>query len=425
MERKNITITGEQASWITDNDINLSQFVQSKISEAMGGDLWDRSELFHKPGVTVGRNVAGDNDRVVYDRFNSDMDFNLLVGGGQGVGKTYATGKLLSQRRSFDNDIVYLSKFHSPLLEHVSDMLQYAGGMNLNPLMIKEVGMDKTPNGNSKYSKLKAVLDMSAATTDTDLREGHYRLFTRAVSRAYARNDIHVGEPTTYSNVSPTVRGELIPVLGDISAGLLDVNENGTFIENQKHKAIDILSVLEQFGEDGDLSRFGGQSDFELPDNNFVHVALEGTPGAEEVSDLQMFLLMTEIIESAKVTNRNTIVVLDHVTGLFDNPYIRDVFGQYLRNARHHNISIQLNTVELKNVLNDGLIHQFSHKLLFKSQLTDDEANQLNLSDEQAATVQRLGAGNELGDHSDALFRLPDWGWSPIRIPPLDEDKIS
>ena len=38
MERKNITIREDQAEWIDENYLNLSQFVQSKLDERMDDD---------------------------------------------------------------------------------------------------------------------------------------------------------------------------------------------------------------------------------------------------------------------------------------------------------------------------------------------------------------------------------------------------
>lgn len=48
MDRKNITIREDQSEWVHERDVNLSQFVQEQLDEAMGPSDDDLAQAYRE-----------------------------------------------------------------------------------------------------------------------------------------------------------------------------------------------------------------------------------------------------------------------------------------------------------------------------------------------------------------------------------------
>lgn len=48
MDRKNITIREDQSEWVSDNEVNLSRFVQEQLDEAMGPSEDDLAQAYRE-----------------------------------------------------------------------------------------------------------------------------------------------------------------------------------------------------------------------------------------------------------------------------------------------------------------------------------------------------------------------------------------
>ena len=425
MQRVNLTIKDYHAQWREENNINLSRFVQSKIDEEMGGEVWEHSDLFHEPGVTIGRHIKT-NSRVVYDRFRSPTGYNMLVLGDTGVGKTHGEGYHLSQREQFNNGIVYIDPMDSEeICDRVDGTNVHIGGeIRLNPLRVEPFdGVDPDIAGHltakNKMKLLEAFFGTVAVDGVSDFFEPSQglesvldhpvgRILSDAVEHAYDDVGIDLSDPSTLSKESPTIQDNLIPVLEDYR----DTADEGTVPE----VAEKLLSILEPFEEGNELSNLGGKSELDLDQYGSTYITIDKEMPVETITTL----LLGEANEWAKQCDQKSIITVDDSRHLFRTKEGIEVVEQLLRHARHHNTSIQMHACTVDPFATPegkAVLDQFDHKLIYRiERLEKQTADLLGLDEPHAKFVQNADPGNEDRGFAEAVFTTPSRGWYPLKI---------
>lgn len=426
--RKTLSIKEHHEQWLEQNNVSPSQLLQTTIDEKMGNDVWDIDKLIHEPGVTVGRHRKTD-DRIVYDRFRSPQDYNVFVGGDIGSGKTYGAGYHLSQRTHFNNGIVYIDPFQNEQIQNRlgATRIHVGDDIKLNPLQIEPVSSIDQDTASlispqTKKAMLNGILAQCWRLYGTEPKEkpvtspnSIQTIFSEVIELAYEQVGIDLEDASTFGNNNPTFQDHLLPILEDIHNGEIRLGITHHLSESEIKAGAGYLSqvVFDPLRQGNELSQFGGKSDLELDPDPAIQLTFSDntTP-----ITLVMNLLFNEAYEWAKQADRNSIIAVEDSHHLLNNEPSHDAMEHILRHARHHDTSIQLHAQTLEP-FSDGLIDQFSHKLVYRYERLDDSQTELlDLTPEQVQFVQHATPGTENIGYAEAILKTPERGWFPLRV---------
>lgn len=434
MERKNITMKKHQAEWVENNDdFELSKEVRELVNKAMNAEQWEQNTIQHQSGVYIGRNsVTGEENK--YNRFDSPFDSNVLIAGQIASGKTATSMIEFSQYLTSDTNqtplIITIDNYGA--MKKFTDKhngITYNVGSSefaINPfdLWQPETRWDK----NEFYSQIRGLFNtvFDSLNIAFDIDEHQWDMLFTIIDTLYRDKNIDVTTLDTSVTNPPTIRDDLIPTLIELNTGQSDLYSELSYeYAFIKQTARTVLTKLRPLYQQSTLTgRMTGDTTIQLPEHaDLLH--FDCSEISTDLSPIQ-YLLYMKLYQWASSIDRNVIIHLDDPRQLLQNEYSHELLTTNHRNSRHNDISVQLTTVSLTELVEqpfaDPLLGNTSHVLIHRlEEISDEAVNTLNLSPDHTEFIKNCTIGNAQKEYSEGVLSLPNMGNQPVQIYPHTE----
>jgi hypothetical protein len=439
MERKDITIGDAHQNWLEKHpDYNLSQQVRNMLDNEMESEQWATTPVTHTPGITLGEHTLTQNE-ITYNRFDSPFDSNWLITGGVGNGKT--TGSLIHLNQYITNpDITTPVIITLDTLGTTTQFTTHHDGIQhtitdntgINPLHVTPY-TNTTDKPVDKLSQLKpffntvfgALTDVSQTTNS--LTPDTWSVLSYAIETIYNEQEIDITNPATYDSPSPTIRDDLIPLLTKIGN---KVHETTTPhpIDKDAQIAADILTKLTSLQINNAIpGRFTGHTELTPPTTSPPPVIqFDFTNTSHDDNASLLYSALIDVYGYAAALEENVIIYIDESRHFLQHPSIMNGLTELFRNTRHHHISMQLATQTIEEFTTANNFQELwglsSHKLMYQDESINAISNAaINMNNEQKQHVKHAKSGSAQTGYSEAVLKLPNIDWQPVRIT-LDSD---
>jgi hypothetical protein len=427
---------------------------RSMMSEAVGALMpFASGTLIQDEGVPIGEHAINGSP-IIYDLFTHEQGYNVLTIGNIGAGKSFSTKLRLLRRRFYDADPIIimldpLEGFTGVNSALGGEPIVVGGQYGLNPLEIQAVPPEVLKNnpridpGGAKIKDLKSFFDAFFAMRGDSLGK-KWDTLQRALRTAYERKSINLDDPSTHANESPTIRGELIPVLLEMVTSIEEhtilndvvdeeseveevLEEASEVTQEEKKRAAELLLAMEPFLEGGTLSNLGSHSEFDIQDEDVVYLDLQQQEARGSLG-LMMNLLFSSVYERAKQSDRPIIFCIDEAKYIMKDKSTLEFLAQATRHSRHYDLSLQFITQTIDEFFQHEeakvIADQCAHKFFFRTRgLTGDIASSVGMNEVQEDFVRnKATAGEDEQGYSECLFGVEDRGWYPIHIRASDKE---
>jgi type IV secretory pathway VirB4 component len=323
-------------------EIDPTQIALSGGVGALLGSL-TRSELLEDDGVEMGEH-AFNGTPIIKDPFESETNYNWVVIGDSGSGKSYQTklNALRTRAVKENTKVVILDPmqgFNGIAKAMGAKRITLGGSRGLNPLEIREptdasrqgAGDDVDPLS-EKIRDVLSFFDNFAHRQGIDLGPERMTL-TTAVTEAYRRKGI-TNDIETHSKESPT----LVDVLDVLESMARNPEEFVVRIESEAEEieanATTLINYFRPF-VDGQYQNLAQPSEFDLRDEDVVYLDLSQQEKRQSGGGLMMQLVFSLVYERAKETTDNVVFIIDEARFLMRNTANLEFLGQRVRHSRH------------------------------------------------------------------------------------------
>ncbi|WP_323677643.1 hypothetical protein [Halorubellus sp. PRR65] len=405
-------------------ELDPSQLALGGGVGALLGSL-TRSELLEDDGVEMGEH-AFNGTPLIKDPFESETNYNWVVIGDSGSGKSYQTKlNALRTRAVKENTKVIIldpmQGFNGIAKAMGAKRITLGGSRGLNPLEIRApteasrraAGEDIDPLS-EKIRDVMSFFDNFAHREGIDLGPERMTL-TTAITEAYARNGI-TADVDTHSNPSPT----LVDVLDVLEEMATEPEEFIVRIESEAEEiaanATDLINLFRPF-IDGQYQNLAEPSEFDLRDEDVVYLDLSQQEKRQSGGGLMMQLVFSLVYERAKETTDNVVFIIDEARFLMRDAANLEFLGQRVRHSRHYDTSIRFITQEVNDFFDheeaEAIINNSFVKLLHRTQEIGQWADAFGLNRQQVGFVKNANTG--ANGYSEALAEI-DGTWYPIQL---------
>ena len=442
MARKNISLNQPHIDWVNENNINLSGFVQSKIDEERRQEHWNTDTIIHDPGVELGENIENNHETIIYNRFQHQYNPSWITTGATIPPESNAISRQLSERRELGDTVIRITPLceQSTVRPDTGTRIHIDANSKLNPLHISPVSqsLEDVP---VQFKRLHKQYIHSFFTTFCSLQgrqlpKHESNVLMKAIKPAYQKRGIHLSDPSTYDNPSPTIQDDLLPIL-EIMASKSDDNSpqlrNSTeqnsdpltpsYPENEREVATKLLLTLQPLIEGDSVGNLGGESALDVNKDEVTQITISGT--YSESVGLMVNLILSTVYERMKAPDTNTVIVVDNARYTAVNEDCGEYIESAIRYARHYGISVQLNFKSIAELLQTqntkGILDQTSHKLLFDSEnIPDAGKDMLGLTDIQrehltTGILRNTNTDTSIKTHGNCALHIAGSGWYPLR----------
>ncbi|RLM94334.1 VirB4 family type IV secretion system protein [Haloarcula sp. Atlit-7R] len=420
-----------------EGELDVSQVLLGGGVGSLLGSMNVSSEL-NPNGIEIGEHV-GNGMPLIRDPFDSETNYNQVIIGDSGGGKSYDV-KLQALReasRTDDKMIVMLDPlggFHGVAEALKAQHVVVGGDRGLNPLEIQKPPQDAIDRIGEAFDPLSNKYVSALSFFDNYFRAQGFQdglgekrvILNDALVETYRRKGI-THNVETHSKESPTIR-DLREVLGHMA------NNPGEFDPaNEQQKEV----IAEQAGKlhtylkpfvSGQYQNLGKQSEMDIKDEDFIYVDLEQQESSKGGgSGLMMQLLFQIIYERAKASEKEVIFIIDEAQYMLQDDASLEFLSQRVRHARHFDMSIRFATQNVKDFMRTDeatdIINNSYLTIFHRTREIHEFKDELNLSDTHANFIQDLRTGENY-DHSHALFQINQNEY-PVKIQALPaEDEV-
>lgn len=420
-------------------DIDTTQVLLGGGVGSLLGSINVSSEL-NPDGIEMGEHV-GNGMPLIRDPFDSETNYNQVIIGDSGGGKSYDV-KLQALREASRNDdkmIIMLDPlggFHGVSAALDAEHVVVGGNRGLNPMeiqrpsdeAIERIGDSFDPLSN-KYSSVLSFFDNYFRAQGFSDGLGEKRvILNEAIVETYAEAGI-THDVDTHSKESPTIR-DLRETLSEMAN---NPEEYDPANEDQKEliseQAGQLHTYLKPFVS-GQYQNLGKQSEMDLKNEDFIYVDLEQQESSKGGgSGLMMQLLFQIIYERAKASPKEVIFIIDEAQYMLKDGASLEFLSQRVRHARHFDMSIRFATQNVKDFMRTDeatdIINNSYLTIFHRTKEIQEFKDELGLSDAHANFIETLRAGNNY-DHSHALFQINQDEY-PVKIKalPAEHDVVS
>jgi hypothetical protein len=384
-----------------------------------------RSELLEDDGVEMGEH-AFNGTPLIKDPFESETNYNWVVIGDSGSGKSYQTKlNALRTRAVKENTKVIIldpmQGFNGIAKAMGAKRITLGGSRGLNPLEIREpteasrraAGEDIDPLS-EKIRDVMSFFDNFAHREGIDLGPERMTL-TTAITEAYARKGI-TPDLDTHSNPSPT----LVDVPDVLEEMATEPEEFIVRIESEAEEiaanATELINYFRPF-TDGQYQNLAEPSEFDLRDEDVVYLDLSQQEKRQSGGGLMMQLVFSLVYERAKETADNVVFIIDEARFLMRDAANLEFLGQRVRHSRHYDTSIRFITQEVNDFFEheeaEAIINNSFVKMLHRTQEIGQWADAFGLNSQQVGFVKNASTGTN--GYSEALAEI-DGTWYPIQL---------
>ncbi|SEO17266.1 hypothetical protein SAMN05216388_100914 [Halorientalis persicus] len=387
----------------------LGQGVGAALSSA------NQSVLIEDSGIEMGYHTFNGSP-IIKDPFESETNYNWVVIGDSGSGKSYSNKlwALRSKLAQQDTRVVILdpmSGFDGLAEALNAERIEIGGSRGLNPLEIKppsgRVAAEQTEGDDPLSTKIKEVMEFFESFAQTQGQSlGKLRPFLNdAVVESYSRKGIsHSIE--THHNDSPTVN-TVIEVLKDMQQSPEDflIGETGN-TDKIKRAAEDLLNLLRPFRK-GQYENLTEETDFNF-DNDVIYLDLKNIEGSQNSGGgLMMKLVFSLVYERAKETPKNVIFLIDEAHYLMSDAESLEFLKTRNRHARHYDTSLRYLTQEVADFFGEDheeqpILNNTFIKVFLRLDEIRDHADQFNLNPQMIDFIDNANTGKN-HDYSQAL----------------------
>ena len=456
LKKKDQEATHRSASPVPVDEIDMKR---SMMDEHVGALFpFVGSTILQEGGIPLGEN-AQNRTPILYDRFTHGNGYNWLTIGNIGAGKSFSTKTHHVRRRARDDDTILiwldpLEGFAGPCEALDGQHILVGGNLGLNPLEVEPVSEEKleaNPQldpGGAKLKDLKSFFTSHWEMRGRDSGLGElWNTLESAIRDAYALQGINLDDPTTFDNPNPTIREHLIPVLldrivdvkdnsavRDLIAGregydvekIMDTEGVEAALDEERRRAVQLLLGMQPFAEGGAMDHLGGESEFNIGEEDIVWLDLQLQEGRDTLG-LMMKLLFSSVYERAKTTDKKVIFAIDEARYIMKDKSALSFIEQRTRHSRHHNLSIQLITQTVDEFFQHEeakyIADNCAHKLIFRTEgLTNEYADLIGMNPAQANFARTAKEGDEERGYSEGVLGISGHGWTPIHISASDTE---
>jgi type IV secretory pathway VirB4 component len=162
-------------------------------------------------------------------------------------------------------------------------------------------------------------------------------------------------------------------------------------------------------------------------DEKVIYLDLEESETDQETS-LMMKLMFRMIHQRAKQSSKQVIFAIDEAHMLIEDSESLEWLERATRHSRHHDLSIQLMTQSLEDMLGhedakviaDNTQIQVLHRI--DKGISDDHQKYLELNDAERNFVEKATTGEAGLGFTTALLCIEDVGNFPMRVEALEEE---
>lgn len=422
-----------------EGDLDVSQVLLGGGVGSLLGSMNVSSEL-NPNGIEIGEHVANGMP-LIRDPFDSETNYNQVIIGDSGGGKSYDV-KLQALReasRTDDKMIVMLDPlggFHGVSAALDAQHVVVGGDRGLNPLEIQKppqsaidrIGESFDPLSN-KYTSALSFFDNYFRAQGFQDGLGEKRvILNEALVEVYRRKGI-THDVDTHSKESPTIR-DLREVLGYMANNPHEFDPaNEQQEEVIAEQAGKLHTYLKPFVS-GQYQNLGKQSEMNIKGEDFIYVDLEQQESSKGGgSGLMMQLLFQIIYERAKASEKEVIFIIDEAQYMLKDGASLEFLSQRVRHARHFDMSIRFATQNVKDFMRTDeatdIINNSYLTIFHRTREIHEFKDELNLTDTHANFIQDLRTGENY-DHSHALFQINQNEY-PVKIQalPAEDDVVS
>lgn len=420
---------------------------RSMMGGAVGAMMpFSSGTLIQDQGIPIGEH-ADNSSPIIYDRFENDQGYNWLTIGNIGAGKSFSTKVHLNRRRLYDKDTIIvmldpLQGFAGINEALDGDHVLVGGDYGLNPLELKKVPdevLEENPQldpGGAKLKDLKAFFESFFQARGDELGE-KWDTLQRAAKEAYSRRGIDLDDPSTHGRDNPTIQDDIVPVLFEMVTHIEehtilndlvddeekveDVLEKASEVtEEEEQRAAHLLLAMEPFLEGGELENLGGESQFDIQNEDVVWLDLQQQEARSGLG-LMMNLLFSSVYERAKQSDKKIIFAIDEARYIMRDKAALEFLEQAVRHSRHYDLSIQFITQTVDEFFQhseaEAIADQCDHKMFFQTEGMDEEiASKVGMNAVQAQFVRNATPGDKERGYSEGAFGVSGEGWYPVHV---------
>jgi conjugal transfer ATP-binding protein TraC len=340
---------------------------------------------------------------VYVDPFDKRMrNYNGIVVGGSGSGKTFALQYLLSELLKDDKVSVVIldrGKNYQALVEAFGGALieiRPGAGTSVNPFDLEEGQVEPTPE--KKGDLLKVLRAMVPAGDDRTQEAIENAILEAAIEQTYKRaTTVDIGPDGTEE------KRYLGATLSDLVKTLLTLDEIGGrgVSPSEKEVARSLALRLQSWTGDSPMGSFVDRpTSVPLESARVVCYELEGLDAYEGLDVVGTMLMAGLIWKRAsegkrRGEERNLLVVLDEAWKVFKNPYAASLVEELYRRFRHLGGGIWSITQSLQDFSGESagrIVQNTTWVFLLRVQGEDEYVQRVfNLPDRAMAVFKSLG----------------------------------
>lgn len=370
-------------------------------------------------GIEIGEHVTNGMP-LIRDPFNSETNYNQVIIGDSGAGKSYNI-KLQAIReaaRTDDRMIIMLDPlegFHGLAAALDAERILVGGERGFNPLEIEkpsDEAIERAKDNNQLKSKVKSVLSFFENYFETQGLEGDLGKKRVILNEALYQTYYDAGitkDPYTHAKESPTII--------DVREKLKEIANNGDLMdpatEEEKadieESAAQVHTMLRPF-ESGEYENLGKRSDIDITGNDFIYVDLSPQESSEGGgSGLMMQLLFQILYEQAKATPKEVIFIIDEAQFMLKEGSSLEFLSQRVRHARHFDMSIRFATQNVKDFMRtdqaSDIINNAYLSIYHRTTEIEEFIEDLDITPAHAGFIKDARSGENY-DHSQALYQI-------------------
>lgn len=431
----------QEKGLVTVSPLGQNRLGTNRMSTMTGsavGSMFPFSSNYYMDNNGIEYGIHGHNGSpVLIDPFDLDTGFNELVVGDIGTGKTFDVKKniIRTLQNREDVKVVMLDPVQSfrGLIDAFGGNRVVVGGQTrINPLHIEKTPKRVLENANGDLDPFTAKKDEAMGFLDNffgmeDIELGDRRGVLRyAINEVYNNAGIN-GNVQTHSRPSPTIQ-DLIEVIVDIAEnpGKHDIVSSESGYEAVVDAANALEMALQPFKDGGTYENLAKSSNVDVlsADSNdrISYIDLQQEDGrGESNKSFMMQLLLSTVYQQAKKTDKKVLFAIDEAHYLLKNQDNLDYIQQIIRHSRHVDMRMVLASQTLEEFYSNEdtrtIANQCSIKVFHKlSGLSDELAEELDLSQDQTDFIRHAAAGDEDLGFSEALVQIKEVGEYPLQV---------
>lgn len=429
---------GKKCPVLVESEIRVDRFDVSSLFPLPGKsepELYNQELIDNKEGVLYGEYCG---DGVFLDRWSLEQGYNQITTGKIGSGKSYSNKLNMIRSYCDEDDLKIIMVDPVGVFDLVNRVLggkkiKLGDSEEINPMRISETHTSMLTKSdyikpyNVKVSSIMDSLNILFSKRNIQLDDQSKNVLKMAIEETY--NDFGISRDVqTHSKQSPTLR-DLVKKVDNIINNPTDYtdSDNKNHINNIQKNASTLLLLLEKFKTEEEYGYVSSSSSFDLSDNDIAYFDLSQHEGSSDVGFL-MNLILSEVFEEAKRTDKKVMLYLDEAHYLIDNTESLGFLNKVTERSKDIDLSINFITQTIneffKNEETIDIVENFPIRMLHRNEtdLYEETKEILNLDESHTEYIKNAHPGSKERGYSEALLGVSGKGYLPIRVSSSEEE---